>query len=115
MSKKKSRIKISDKVMGIITGVAITLVAIGVISAISVSSAHTNSGANNMMNGNAMPMMHEMMVDSDTSMGGCVSMHGSDMTEEEIEEMLRSVDKDGDGICDMCGMPIETCRRMMLS
>lgn len=111
--KRKSRI--DEKTKGIIMGIAITLVVIGIISAVSVSSAHTNSDKDNnehasMMNGNHMAMM-----DGDSDMTGCMSMMKDHMTKEEIEEMLKNMDKDGDGICDMCGMSIEACREMMLS
>ena len=39
-------------------------------------------------------------------------------TERKIDywnEMLKSMDKDGDGLCDYCGMSVEACRRMMSS
>ncbi len=123
---RKSK-KISDKTKGIIIGITITLIGLGIISAVSVSWAHGNAATNDktdgmmsmhdmdnsdndMMNGNNMAMMHTMMMGN----SGCMSMM-DEMTEEEIEEMLKNMDKDGDGICDMCGMSIEACRRMMAS
>ena len=129
MSKRKSN-NISDKTKGIIIGIAITLVGIGVISAVSVSWAHGNadtndqtagmvsmhdmdSSDNDMMGGNNMAMMHEMMMDDDSGMGCMSMMHSSDFRGNE--EMLKNMDKDGNGICDMCGMSIEACREMMLS
>lgn len=125
MAKKKER-KFSDKTIGIMMGIAITLGAIGIVSAFSISSAHSNeNGVNNMMNdgmmsnNEMMPMMHSMMM-GDTMMDNndmmaCMSMmkNHAEMGEEEIDEMLRSMDKDGDGLCDYCGMSIEACRKMM--
>ena len=99
---------LSDKAKGIIIGIIATLSAIGIISSVSISSAHTKSGDSDMND-----MMNGMMMDDSTM--SCMSMMKDQMTEEEIEEMLKDMDKDGDGICDMCGMSIEACREMMLS
>jgi Ca2+-binding EF-hand superfamily protein len=40
-------------------------------------------------------------------------MKNHEMSQEEIDGMLKSMDKDGDGLCDYCGMSVETCRKMM--
>lgn len=129
MSKRKSKNKISDKMIGVIIGMAITLSAIGIISAASVSFGNTNFrsyAANDMegesmMAGDMMSMMHSMMM-GDTMMDNkdmmkCVSMmnNSGEMTQEEMEEMMQQMDKDGDGLCDYCGMSLEACRRMMSS
>ncbi|MBI4170966.1 MAG: hypothetical protein HY514_04675 [Candidatus Aenigmarchaeota archaeon] len=109
--------------LGIMIGIALTISAIGIISAVSVSYAHgrdaNNMIASGMVSGDMMPMMHSMMMDGNAMDGndmmGCMSMmknHG-EMTQEEIDEMLKSMDKDGDGLCDYCSMSIEACRRMM--
>ena len=101
---------ISEKTKGIIIGIFIALSAVGIISAITVSSAHTNENSES-------DMMHSMMTNGngEMDMTGCMSMMHGQLTEEEVEEMLKSMDEDGDGICDMCGMSIEACRDMMLS
>jgi len=41
---------------------------------------------------------------------GCSAMHAGmgEMASMSIEEM----DKDKDGLCDMCGMPVEQCKEM---
>ena len=102
MVKIKSKKKVSDKMIGIMIGIAITLSAIGIISAVSVSYAHRAASntmdGSDMMSGNMMPMMKQ-----------------HEMTQEEINEMLKSMDKDGDGQCDYCSMSIEMCRKMMNS
>ena len=122
---KKSRTRISDRTFGIMLGIALTLGAIGIVSSISVSSAHTNPSSiaddsmhgmmgdqNGMMSGgNMMQMMHSMM--NENMMGHMPMMKNNEMTQEETDEMLKSMDKDGDGQCDMCGMSIEMCRKMM--
>ncbi len=122
---KKSSTRIGDKTLGIMLGIALAISAIGVISAVSVSYAHgrdaNNIMDNGMMSGDMMPMMHSMMndqenmMDNSNGMMGCMSMmkNHAQMTQEEIDEMLKSMDKDGDGQCDMCGMSIEMCRKMM--
>lgn len=122
---KKSSTRIGDKTFGIMLGIALAISAIGVISAVSVSYAHgrdaNNIMDNGMMSGDMMPMMHSMMndqenmMDNSNGMMGCMSMmkNHAQMTQEEIDEMLKSMDKDGDGQCDMCGMSIEMCRKMM--
>lgn len=75
-----------------------------------------------MSGGNMMQMMHSMMtgdmmdgnvMDSNGMMGHMSMMKNNKMTQEETDEMLKSMDKDGDGQCDMCGMSIDTCRKMM--
>ncbi len=108
-------------------GIALTLSAVGIISAISVSHAHSRGTSammddgmmddGDMMSGSMMPMMHSMMMNGDEGMMNCMSMmkNRAQMTQEEIEEMLKSMDKDGDGLCDYCGMPVEMCRKMMNS
>jgi len=80
-------------------------------------------GANNgMMMGGMMNNadMNEMMKNhhgEDESMNGmgCMEMmkNSDSLTKEEKEKMLADMDKDGDGKCDMCGMSIEMCRKMM--
>lgn len=70
-----------------------------------------------MMDSNSdMNEMHSMMHGSGEVHGaGCMGMmHNSEsMSAEEKEKMFANMDKDGDGKCDMCGMPIEMCRKMM--
>ena len=132
---KKSSTRIGDKMSGIMLGIALTLSAIGIISSISISSAHTSPSSivddsmqgmmgdqSGMMSSDMMRMMHSMMTDDmmdgnamdSNGMMGCMSMmKNNEMTQEEIDEMLKSMDKDGDGQCDMCGMSIEMCRKMM--
>lgn len=143
MTKNKMNLKAGDsrsgkseaslqKKIGIVMGVVLTLSAIWIISAISVSFAHENTGnammgndmmsRNNMMSGSGMSMMHSMMMDSQESMMddssdmmNCMSMMKNhvQMTQEEIEEMMKQMDKDGDGLCDYCGMSVDMCRKMM--
>lgn len=125
MSKRKSKIKVSGKTTGIMIGIAITLSAIGIISALSVSSAHTNRNfyTNGMMDNDMMSMIHSMMMDENggmTSMMECMEMMNQAMsdgkvTQAEMKEMMQQMDKDGDGNCDYCGMSIEACRRMISS
>ena len=84
-----------SKMIGIMIGLALTISAVVVISAVSVSFGHENEVnsmiGSDMMSGN---MMHSMMM-------------------KENGGMMSQIDKDGDGLCDYCGMSIETCRRMM--
>ena len=131
MSKRKSKIKVSNKMIGILIGIAITLSAIGVISAMSVSFGHPNSRSyaangmmgDNMMSGNMMSMMHSMMMNENNGMMGmteCMeimnqAMSDGEITQAEMEEMMQQMDKDGDGNCDYCGMSIEACRKMISS
>lgn len=80
-------------------------------------------GMHGMMMGGMMNSadMSEMMknhhADADENMNemGCTGMmeNMDSLTKEEKEKMLADMDKDGDGICDMCGMLIEMCRKMM--
>ena len=75
-----------------------------------------NHGEGIMNNGGDMEGMMMDMHRSDGMMGGgCMGMmqNAGSMTKEEKEKMLADTDKDGDGICDMCGMTIEACRKMM--
>lgn len=71
-------------------------------------------GMNMNMNMDGMNMMNSMMHASDNSGGmmACMSMM-KNMPKEEMEEMLRSMDKDNDGKCDMCIMSIKMCKQMM--
>ncbi len=121
-----SKKKVSDKMLGVMIGIALTISAIGVISAVSVSYAHdrdaNNMMGNDMMSGDMMPMMHSMMMnggesmmDDSNGMMNCMSMmkNHPQMTQEEIDGMLKSMDKNGDGLCDYCGMSVEMCRKMM--
>jgi len=128
MPKEKSKRKVSDKMLGIMIGIALTISAIGVAGIASVSYAHSRD-TNNMMNSD---MMGGMMDDQDNMMGdgmmsGDMSMMHSmmmgdssgvmknhmQMTQEEIDEMIKDMDKDGDGLCDYCGMPVSMCRKMI--
>ncbi len=136
-SSRSQRSKASlHKMFGIMIGVALTLSAIWIISAVSVSFAQEDvrnymmSGmmpvANNqeIMMSDAMPdnemsgnMMHSMMMGGN-GMSKCMKMMNQAMddgkiTQEEMEEMMGQMDKDGDGLCDYCGMSVEMCRRMM--
>jgi len=116
--------KVSEKIIWITIGIAITLSAIFIINALPISFAHINNGnnlaANSMMNrgmmqNNMMSMMHHMIGDSEGIMGNCISMmkNHAEMTQEEIDVVLKAMDKDNDGQCDMCGMSIEASRKMM--
>ncbi len=109
----------NDKMIGIAIGIAIAVSAIGIINLISISSAHRSMDGmmGNMMNND---MMHLMMMGGQNTIGdsnsmmNCMSMMKNyGMTQQEIENMLKSMDKDSDGQCDMCGMSVEVCRRMM--
>lgn len=136
MAKRKN--KVNDKMLGIMIGIAVTISAIGVINSVSVSFAHGNEGismdnnmmhsmmggSNGMMSGSGMSMMHTMMMGENGGMGGgmmeCMKMMGQaaddgEITQAEMDEMMKQMDKDGDGLCDYCGMPLEMCRKMMSS
>jgi len=140
MAKRKS--KISNKMIGIMIGIAFTLSAMGVISSASVSYPHDRD-ANSMMTGRMMSgdmtpvmvggdgemmgyqdntmaddMMHSMMMNENGGTMECMKMMGQaiengEITQDELEEMMRQMDKDGDGQCDYCGMPIEMCGKTM--
>ena len=123
---KRIKQKRYDKLIGIVIGITLTI-AIGVlISVLPISLAHqkeTNS-IGMMDNGN---MMHSMMMDDlnnnemhcgsmmkdDDMRNHCMRMMGSDTSIEESEEMMKDMDKNGDGICDHCGMSVEACGNMM--
>lgn len=118
MRKGKLKNKKNEKLIGILIGVLTTLIVVGVINVLPISSAQKNPTIGSMMdNDNMMPMMHAMMMgDQDDMMGSCMSMMKKadmEMTKEQIENMVKAMDKDGDGKCDMCGMSIEACRKMM--
>ena len=99
-------------------GAALTLSVIGVIGAVSVSFAHENEGnsmrGSGMMSGN---MMHSMVMDGNGMMGRMKMMDepmiDEEVTQEKMEEMMEQMDKDGDGLCDYCGMPVAMCGKMM--
>lgn len=119
----KSKKNVNDKMLGIMIGIALTISAIGIISAVSISYTHGRD-ANDMMGHDMMSgdmMMHSMMMDEQGNMiedstdtMNCMSMmKDHKMTQEEIDEMMKSMDKDGDGLCDYCGMSVAMCRNMM--
>ncbi|MBI4095984.1 MAG: hypothetical protein HY438_03930 [DPANN group archaeon] len=112
-SLRSRRIKASSqKMLGIMIGVGLMLGIIGIINAVSVSFARENDNSmmdDGMMSGN---MMHPMMMGGNGGMMEHTS-HRGDLTEEEMEEMMEHMDKDGDGLCDYCGMSVEMCRTMM--
>ncbi len=127
MARRKSRI--SDKMVGILLGIAITLSAVGIIGTMSVSYAHSRDTSTMMdgqesmmgdaMSDNEMPMMHSMnsMMMGGDGMMECMKIMkqtagDGEVTQEEMEGMMLQMDKDSDGQCDYCGMSIEMCRRM---
>ena len=75
--------KSDDKTKGIIIGVIVTLAAVVLIGAVSVSSAHAprDSDASDMMNGGMM-VMHGMMMGSDPDM-------------DDMHDMMDDPDIDG--------------------
>lgn len=122
MVKKKGKNKISDKMIGILMGMTITFSIIVIVGAVSaLSRANGNLVIDNMME-NDMPMMHSMMMGGDSDMNGgmmeCMKIMNDatsdkEITEEEMNKMIQEMDKDGDGLCDYCGMSVEHCRKMM--
>ena len=77
----------------------------------------SNGMMGGMINSESMSEMMKNHHGEDESMNGmgCMGMmkNMDSLTKEEKEKMLADMDKDGDGICDMCGMSIEMCRKMM--
>jgi len=111
-------VEMSEKLTGMLLGVIITVT---ILSAFGLVMAHLNDGdtteADNgvsepghMSMGSGMMMMHGMYEDDHDEMHEhCPMMEGIEHHENmSLEEM----DKDGDGLCDFCGMSIESCLSM---
>lgn len=83
----------NDKLIGIIIGAALTLGVVGIVGNLTLAHADDSIESNYGMHGSMMGhgMHHGMM---------------SGMSLEEMEG-------DGDGACDVCGMPVEECLEMM--
>ena len=119
MAKRKN--KVNGKMTRILVGVAIMFSVIGIIAVSTFVRADGNFYTGNMME-NDMSMMHSMMMGGDSDMNGgmmeCMKIMNDatsdkEITEEEMNKMIQEMDKDGDGLCDYCGMSVEHCRKMM--
>jgi hypothetical protein len=55
----------------------------------------------------------------DDTYQGMMRWHMDHMYDDDMHEMMQDydfngmVDEDGDGLCDMCGMPLEDCEEIM--
>jgi len=88
----------NDTIKGTLVG---AVAVIAVLSVLGIGSAHLSgnpASGNSIRSGHVQwqGMMHGMM------------MGGMSCAGEGIEEM----DSNGDGMCDVCGMPIEHCNAM---
>ncbi len=110
----------NDKLTGILLGAVLTVV---ILSAFGLVTAHGNDNTaeseheeimGHMAMGSGMMMHHGMHYEDDgydmaEHMEGCPMMKGADWHEEMTAEEM---DQDGDGFCDICGMPVEECLNM---
>jgi len=105
---------------GFVFGFGAILAVSLVVALISISGSAHGDNARVEVTGNSMMMdfdhsdMHKMMHGEDGEIGenhmGCMDRGMmSHMSELTVEEM----DADGDGLCDMCGMPVEDCLEHM--
>ncbi len=111
----------NDKIVGVFIGIAIVL---GASLLVGMTVAHTNG--DNIDSASSGMMMHGMDHDENDDMSehmeNCPMMKG-DKDHEDMHGMMEmmmghshmsveDMDEDGDGLCDMCGMPIEECPMM---
>ena len=107
----------NEKLTGMLLGVILT---VGILSILGFAAAHGNNG-NIIENGyggiighmGPGMMMHGMHHENDEHdntehIEGCPMMNGNYHEEMDLEDM----DQDGDGLCDMCGIPVDECLEM---
>lgn len=106
----------NDRLIGMVLGAAIAVVAVSLLGLVNANINNEAEEYSYMLSsgwGHGMMMHgwheHDDEYDNDEHMYGCPMMDGWNKGELTIEEM----DQDGDGFCDMCGMPVEDCMGML--
>jgi hypothetical protein len=94
----------NEKLTGILIGVFVT---IGMFSLLGVTTAHMDD----VITGNSYDGMMDGMMSN--THGGMSHMHDINDEHQHTGMTAEEMDQDGDGLCDMHGMPVEDCLKMM--